>query len=587
MKTLKTSIQTLTALLIAVVALTACSSDDNAINEPTVTTETPKVYTLSVEAMKGDAATTRALSIDGKTLNATWAVDDKVQVYHVTNPGTVSEMESTTPDATLTAKGSGATTTLTGSFTGSYKPAAGDVLRLRFLPKPDYTNQEGTLDYIASHCDYATADMTITEVTGYEAATTVAEFENQQAIVKFSLKQPDGTTHLAAMRLTVKVGSTAYNVTPPAASSDIYVAVRRASGKDVTLTAINTDGDSYSYSRSGVTFETGKYYAIGVKMTEDHPYTATVDLSTLTADYIVPDYTILTGTLSGGHKITIADGATVKLRDVTIPGDNDDGKPWAGITCQGNATIRLSGTNSVKGYHHYYAGIQAGPSGTTLTIEGGGKLTAICGGGDTGNYAAGIGGGREQTVGNIVIKGGDITAEGGNAAGIGSGYPVTAEAVCGDITISGGIVSAKSIGSGAGIGSGKGTGKIISSCGNITISGGTVTATGRLGGAGIGSGESASGSGGARCGNITITGGTITAKGGSFTAGTLKLGAAGIGTGNQAWCGSITISGKATGTATHGENNNNTCYDIGTGYLGKLTGTISIAPSTISGTYPE
>jgi hypothetical protein len=59
---------------------------------------------------------------------------------------------------------------------------------------------------------------------------------------------------------------------------------------------------------------------------------------------------------------------------------------------------------------------------------------------------------------------------------------------------------------GAGIGSG-----YLSKCGDITISGGTVTATGRNEGAGIGSSDDG------KCGNITITTGVtkVTATKGS------------------------------------------------------------------------
>mgnify|MGYP007101881267 CR=1 FL=1 len=127
MKTLKTSIQTLTALLIAVVALTACSSDDNAIDEPTITTETPKVYTLTVAATKGDNTVngsntqTRALSLDGTTLNATWTVGEEVSIYSVTGEG-YSEAESANPVGTLIAQGSGATATLKGEFLRAIPP---------------------------------------------------------------------------------------------------------------------------------------------------------------------------------------------------------------------------------------------------------------------------------------------------------------------------------------------------------------------------------------------------------------------------------------------------------------------------------
>lgn len=252
-------------ILFLAAMLAACT---NEILPGTVVEEAPESYTLVVTATKGNDDTTKALSLDGKTLNATWTAGDAVQVYHVSNPGTMMEMESTTPDATLSAQGNGAKTTLSGSFTGSYTPAVGDVLRLRFLPNPDYTTQEGTLDYIATHCDYAVATITVASVdalTRTVTATAPASFENQQAIVKFSLKQPDGTTSLAATSLKVKVGSTTYNVMPTAAASDFYVAVRGASNKAVSLSAY-TDYGKFGYDKTGITFETGKYYAIGVKM---------------------------------------------------------------------------------------------------------------------------------------------------------------------------------------------------------------------------------------------------------------------------------------------------------------------------------
>ena len=115
-------IQTLAALLMAVAATTACSSGDTIldepINEPIVKPEAPKTYTMTVQAtMGGDAASTRALAIDDVTgaLNATWKKGETVAVYSVT--GTAPSISvSDSPVGTLTAQGSGATTTLSGSF---------------------------------------------------------------------------------------------------------------------------------------------------------------------------------------------------------------------------------------------------------------------------------------------------------------------------------------------------------------------------------------------------------------------------------------------------------------------------------------
>ena len=193
----------------------------------------------------------------------------------------------------------------------------------------------------------------------------------------------------------------------------------------------------------------------------------TIDLSTLTTanlesdgkTYIVPPGMTLTGKLSQSYKIQIPDGGLVTLAGVTINGANNDNYSWAGITCEGDATIVLKDgtTNTVKGFYEDYPGIQAGPEEKTLTIQGTGQLTASSNG-----HGAGIGGGRSIACGNIVIAEATITATGGeNAAGIGGGY----NASCGTITINGGIVEATGGKHAAGIGGGHG-----SRCGDITIS---------------------------------------------------------------------------------------------------------------------
>ena len=246
---------------------------------------------------------------------------------------------------------------------------------------------------------------------------------------------------------------------------------------------------------------------------------AVTDLATITADYEAKDGETLTGTLASNVKISIADGATVTLKDVNITnlGNNCD---WAGINCPGDATLVLEGTNTVcagrggDGYNNY-PGIWIAPD-KTLTIQGDGTLTAYSN--DSQPYAAGIGGGYEIACGNIVINSGTVTSTGGQgAAGIGSGQG----AGCGNITINGGTVTATGGTYGAGIGSG-GDGDEYASCGNITISGGTVEATGGKGAAGIGGGRN-----NGACGTITITSGVTSVKA------TKGEGAESIGKGNE------------------------------------------------------
>ncbi len=217
--------------------------------------------------------------------------------------------------------------------------------------------------------------------------------------------------------------------------------------------------------------------------------TKTIDLSTLKKSYVAQHGETLTGTLNVNYSLSIADGATVYLKDVTTKAANSYYYDWAGITCKGNATIVLIGTNEVNGSYWDAPGIYV-PSGKTLTITGEGSLTA------NGHIsAAGIGGGGSslKLSGNIVIRGGNIIANGGqNAAGIGSGYSGT----CGNITIMGGTVIATGDNKASGIGPSD-----YSSCGDITITKDVtrVTAT-----AGKNATTCIGANGDATCGTVTI-----------------------------------------------------------------------------------
>ena len=249
------------------------------------------------------------------------------------------------------------------------------------------------------------------------------------------------------------------------------------------------------------------------------PYEPEVVLTPASKRIRLQDGQTLTGTGGASTHVVIAADATVTISNATVVAENEGDGPWAGITCEGDATIILKGANEVGGFNTDYPGIQAGPTGSTLVIAGDGSLSA-CGC----DNAAGIGSGCEGVCGDIVINGGTITAIGGEwAAGIGSGY----EGVCGNIVISGGTIIASSISDGCGIGCG-----LYGDCGDIAINGGTITAMGGEYAVGIGASDYAS------CGDITIAGGTVSATGGLF--------ACGVGCGLGGECGDIAITDGVT-----------------------------------------
>ena len=339
------------------------------------------------------------------------------------------------------------------------------------------------------------------------------------------------------------------SITARIAAEPTY-AVTFAEGTDPNEWTADPNADVKKGQTVTVTY-TGSKKVIGVKA-EKKAKAAATDLSTINANYTASDGELLTGTLAGNYKISIADGATVTLDGVTISNGQ--------IACDGSVTMILMGANTVTATTEGEAAIKIGGSGTTLTITGSGSLTA-----QGGLEAAGIGTDRnengELSFGNIVINGGTVTATGGKeGAGIGTGLAdgqyASASITCGDITINGGTVTAIGGLYGAGIGTGptmSDGGSASITCGDITINGGTVTATGGDFGPGIGTGvslkygyETASN----RCGNITIGAGvtSVTAtKGGSYSPNSIGKGYAQGGTQNY---GTITIGGDATTYAT-------------------------------------
>ena len=161
-----------------------------------------------------------------------------------------------------------------------------------------------------------------------------------------------------------------------------------------------------------------------------------VNLGWIEENKVLKDGMVVSGKLEKNCMISIADGATVTLRDATILGTHSDDYLWCGINCLGDATIILEGKNTVRGFNSFYPGIGVA-TGKTLTIQGDGSLDASSNG-----DAAGIGGSSYYNCGNIVINGGAIKATGGyRSAGIGAGKDTS----CGDITISNKVISVTAI----------------------------------------------------------------------------------------------------------------------------------------------
>ena len=254
------------ALLIAsAAAFTACTSEEPPVAEQPA----QQVYIMAISASIGEgSAVTRALAVEGTTLTATWKPDENVYV----KKGETWLSGSLNPDADA------ATAVLKGTLTGTTL-AANNALTLQFPKSGDitYAGQVGTLADIAANFDYATASVTVKEISSQNnivptAATTT--FTNQQAIVKFTLQNGGGTALSNPTALKINDGSSdvvtltsipSETYTTNGSNNVLYMAVPAISEKTVTLTA-TVSGVNYSTTKASVTFDNGKYYTVTAKM---------------------------------------------------------------------------------------------------------------------------------------------------------------------------------------------------------------------------------------------------------------------------------------------------------------------------------
>ena len=273
-------------LLLAGLVLAACSSDDDD-HQGQEEHQAFKTYYMTVDATKGadegaNYASTRALALTGSTLNATWATTEHVYVQGKK----LSDNSYFWFEGSLQPQSAGTTTTqlngvisLPTDFAISIDEAIGTphTLTLQF-PRSyvlDYTDQKGTLADIAANYDYAKAegvrvDIEADKVVGVEPVT----FVSQQAIVKFTFIDSDGTTLLNPTKLNVQYGAESLSLTDipddtytTNENGVLYVAIPGFYDKKVTLRA-KVGEKNYTFIKSNVTFENGKYYEVDVKMKE-------------------------------------------------------------------------------------------------------------------------------------------------------------------------------------------------------------------------------------------------------------------------------------------------------------------------------
>ena len=152
---------------------------------------------ISIDATKG--IDSKALALDGTKLTATWEAGEKVAVY---------KKGSNVKLGVLSPKTTGVASTSLEGEVDIAGLAVDDELFLLYPEPGQYTGwtydyQDGTLETVSSDYDYASATVKVTSASSTHLSAESAAFKNQQAIVKFNLKNKDGGAALATADFTI------------------------------------------------------------------------------------------------------------------------------------------------------------------------------------------------------------------------------------------------------------------------------------------------------------------------------------------------------------------------------------------------
>ena len=365
--------------------LAACSSDENTLAISGVNSQQiPFTATISV----GNAST-RSLTeaTDGSAVNTSWELNEQVALIH---NSVVDVMSVTAVDETTKAA------TISGTITG--QPADGDPVTVVYpasavgmetkAVKTDLlATQDGLLATISEKLDYRTASSTLAVSPGGSTFGSDVTLALQYAIWKLSLN--DGTNAISASQFVISDGSgnTITTVTPPTATSDLYVAVSPASEAAFSFSAV-VDDFSWLYSKEGVTLKAGKYYQSSVTMTISKK-AGDISYATTSVDKTFGDANFtneLTKTGDGTVTYSSSDTQVAEVNattgEVTIKGDGEaiitatvaDGPTYAYATTEASYTLSVGTatmTVTATGYSGTYDGSAHGitvnaPEGATI-----------------------------------------------------------------------------------------------------------------------------------------------------------------------------------------------------------------------------
>ncbi len=288
-------------LLLAGFALVACSSDDalEVLGRP----QQNKTWTATTVG-KAASAQTRALALDGTTLNVGWTTSEKIYAFKKSTGQNVGFLSPT-------ASSTSGTTTVSGMLDGT-DYAVGEEINLLFPRKEeDYSGQDGTLATIAANYDYATATTTVASISGSNMTLTAANLVSRQAIVKFTFSEGIDELVISSLRLR----GSSLTLTLATAQREVYVAMPLTDGDGVAqyeFAGYNSSTHKcYEAMKRGVKMENGKYYTANVTLREYDAVSTPLTLEAVQGGAIMLDNPHKLGfkyRLNGGDFIVVEAG---------------------------------------------------------------------------------------------------------------------------------------------------------------------------------------------------------------------------------------------------------------------------------------
>lgn len=476
------------AVTMMAVFLGACSSDDMTVNEAPIRKSQVLTLVTTLSPITENANMRSTMTDNGTSISTAWEVDDKIWVNYEDTGG-----NNLVAKGTVSAVDGEGKATITVDLVD---PKDGSDIMFGF-PYDHWTeakdvrvDQVGTLDDINQNHAAISGSGTLTVAGSVVTLPDDVSMYQDMCIWKLNLK--DGSTDITDQITSLNISFGPYDdyMITPNSQSDIYVALYPVVGGDITITAATATG-LYSYSKSGITLDNGRFYRSSVSLsaaaasstyrvfTSRTVYTdETIPAGATTMTSETTDWT--TGTYVVSSSLTIANNVTV-TGDVNLILKDGTSLTVNGYIMGGN--LNIYGQTLETGILNVGTS-DPGIAVTNLTIHGGDiSVDATYQGVETGDDFK-IYHGKVNTtgamnginvMGDMYIYGGDITTTATNGIAL---QIYGASGNNGSLTMTGGILRARGIGTGSnnkGILVEEGTGKGTAT---VNISGGTLIATG-------------------------------------------------------------------------------------------------------------